>query len=82
MRFCQLIITVFFTDWFVNRELFRIKDQSSYCHLFCFLTLTENAPLERVVDLCAAPGSWSQVLSKRLWESKSPKDQKSVLHTF
>ncbi|CAH8637084.1 unnamed protein product [Schistosoma bovis] len=38
----------------------------------------ENAPLERVVDLCAAPGSWSQVLSKRLWESKSPKDQKSV----
>lgn len=24
--------------------------------------------VKHAVDLCAAPGSWSQVLSKRLWE--------------
>ncbi len=26
--------------------------------------------VERAVDLCAAPGSWSQVLSKQLYESE------------
>ncbi|XP_052867467.1 putative tRNA (cytidine(32)/guanosine(34)-2'-O)-methyltransferase 1 [Anopheles cruzii] len=32
----------------------------------------------RAVDLCAAPGSWSQVLSRRLYESRDPKDRDEV----
>nr|CAX82765.1 putative calcium channel, voltage-dependent, L type, alpha 1D subunit [Schistosoma japonicum] len=57
-------------------KLLQIDDE------YGILSSTENIPLERVVDLCAAPGSWSQVLSKRLWESKSPDDRKSVLPIF
>uniref|UniRef100_A0A182QIT3 Putative tRNA (cytidine(32)/guanosine(34)-2'-O)-methyltransferase n=1 Tax=Anopheles farauti TaxID=69004 RepID=A0A182QIT3_9DIPT len=32
----------------------------------------------RAVDLCAAPGSWSQVLSRRLYEKRDPKDRDEV----
>lgn len=32
----------------------------------------------RAVDLCAAPGSWSQVLSRRLKDGDSPDDNKIV----
>lgn len=30
------------------------------------------------MDLCAAPGSWSQVLSKRIWEPRSEVDRQDV----
>lgn len=35
--------------------------------------------MTRVVDLCAAPGSWSQVLSKRLYENSSNKDDVKIV---
>lgn len=33
----------------------------------------------RVVDLCAAPGSWSQVLSKRLYENSENRDDVKIV---
>lgn len=33
----------------------------------------------RVVDLCAAPGSWSQVLSKKLYETSSNRDDVKIV---
>ncbi|KAH8385165.1 hypothetical protein KR200_012007 [Drosophila serrata] len=34
--------------------------------------------LTRAVDLCAAPGSWSQVLAKRIYEPLEPSDRQNV----
>lgn len=33
----------------------------------------------RAVDLCAAPGSWSQVLSKKLYENKDASDNVKIV---
>lgn len=40
------------------------------CVLAANTSSSASCPLDvrRAVDLCAAPGSWSQVLSKRLYE--------------
>lgn len=32
-----------------------------------------------MVDLCAAPGSWSQVLSKRLYENQPNRDNVKII---
>ena len=40
---------------------------SGKCKLvMAFAKIVLNAGVKKVVDLCAAPGSWSQVLSKKL----------------
>nr|CDS30406.1 cell division protein [Hymenolepis microstoma] len=54
-------------------KLLQIDDE------FNILSKDHNGnPLTRVVDLCAAPGSWSQVLSKRIWEPRSEVDRQDV----
>lgn len=49
---------------------------------FKLLQLNEQFQLfngvKRVVDLCAAPGSWSQVLSRELFENQKQEDAKIV----
>ncbi|XP_058978576.1 putative tRNA (cytidine(32)/guanosine(34)-2'-O)-methyltransferase 1 [Musca domestica] len=35
--------------------------------------------ITRAVDLCAAPGSWSQVLSKRLYENSNDKEKVKII---
>lgn len=35
--------------------------------------------MTRVVDLCAAPGSWSQVLSKKLYEPSKNKEEIKII---
>ncbi|XP_050070622.1 putative tRNA (cytidine(32)/guanosine(34)-2'-O)-methyltransferase 1 [Anopheles maculipalpis] len=52
------------------RSAFKLIHIDEVFHIFKGVT--------RAVDLCAAPGSWSQVLSKRLYESRDPKDRDEV----
>ena len=51
----RLIITINVGLWMINTEKFQGFDD--------FQIFKD---VKRVVDLCAAPGSWSQVLSKKL----------------
>ncbi|KDO31530.1 hypothetical protein SPRG_03458 [Saprolegnia parasitica CBS 223.65] len=37
--------------------------------------------VERAVDLCAAPGSWSQVLSRKLYENRSIPNIETISHS-
>lgn len=46
-----------------------------YCNFFIKLSLD----VTRAVDLCAAPGSWSQVLSQRLYVNNPNKDQVKII---
>jgi tRNA (cytidine32/guanosine34-2'-O)-methyltransferase len=45
------------------------RARSAYKLLQIDSTFNIFSEVERVVDLCAAPGSWSQVIAKRLYES-------------
>lgn len=43
-----------------------------------FSDLLSPADVKRAVDLCAAPGSWSQVLSKKLYQSSAGTSKEDV----
>lgn len=38
--------------------------------------------VERAVDLCAAPGSWSQVLANRLYTSEDERHAAEASHNY
>lgn len=42
------------------------------------LTTADVSGVTRAVDLCAAPGSWSQVLSRKLRQEEQPEEVKIV----
>eukprot|EP01087_Luapelamoeba_hula_P005938 TRINITY_DN1600_c0_g1_i2.p2 TRINITY_DN1600_c0_g1~~TRINITY_DN1600_c0_g1_i2.p2 ORF type:complete len:137 (+),score=32.95 TRINITY_DN1600_c0_g1_i2:78-488(+) len=49
------------------RSAFKLLQLEEEFHIF--------QGVERAVDLCAAPGSWSQVLSKQLYKSASERGE-------
>lgn len=63
-------------------QMFHILD-GKYSHVCLHWTIDKYSivfsGVTRVVDLCAAPGSWSQVLSKRLYENSENKDDVKIV---
>jgi len=57
------------------RSAFKLLQVAETCQLF-----DPSKPIQRAVDLCAAPGSWSQVLVRRLYPSARsiPRDSKQA----
>ena len=62
---------------FRARSAFKLLQIDEKCHIF--------AGVERAVDLCAAPGSWSQVLARKLnvspenWDAKQDKNDAKIV---
>ncbi|EDW83317.1 uncharacterized protein Dwil_GK22383 [Drosophila willistoni] len=52
------------------RSAFKLLQAEETFHLLDGVT--------RAVDLCAAPGSWSQVLSKHMYEPRTPEEREQV----
>lgn len=52
------------------RSAFKLLQLDEEFNLFSDVT--------RVVDLCAAPGSWSQVLARKLWEARTEAEREAV----
>ncbi|XP_035778356.1 putative tRNA (cytidine(32)/guanosine(34)-2'-O)-methyltransferase 1 [Anopheles albimanus] len=59
-----------------KEEGWRARSAFKLIHLDETYNILEG--VTRAVDLCAAPGSWSQVLSKRLYLSREEKDRDEV----
>ena len=69
---------IFFLDYFLyfqdiyyrkaKEDCFRARSAYKLIHIDDIYGIFENA--QRIIDLCAAPGSWSQVCSKKLNEKK------------
>lgn len=53
------------------RSAFKLLQLDEYYHIFEGVT--------RVVDLCAAPGSWSQVLSRQLYKTNADEDEVKIV---
>jgi tRNA (cytidine32/guanosine34-2'-O)-methyltransferase len=49
-------------------------------HIHLPLSSKSTTDVERAVDLCAAPGSWSQVLSRKLYHNQTLPNVDEITH--